>query len=83
MSDDTIRKALEVAAQELEGSAAAMQWLAEPEELAAAAIAAFLRALPKDHALRWWDAELHRHGGCDVRALHALAAAVEQEALDD
>jgi hypothetical protein len=46
--DDAIRKALEVAAQGLEGSAAASQWLAEPEELAAAAIAAFLEALPNE-----------------------------------
>ncbi len=51
MSDAAIKRALEVAAQGLEGSAAAGQWLAEPEELAATAIAAFLEALPADRVL--------------------------------
>ena len=43
---DPIKAALRVAAQGLEGSWAAGEMLDDPEALAAAAIAAFLRALP-------------------------------------
>jgi hypothetical protein len=39
---DRTKRAVQIAAQNLEGSVAAGQWLAEPEELAAATIAAFL-----------------------------------------
>ncbi len=60
MSDDAIRKALEVAAQGLEGSAAASQWLAEPEELAAAPGAAIEEAFT--------DALIHGAGFLMVRA---------------
>lgn len=45
---EAVKKPLRIAAQEMEGSAAAGQWLAEPEELAAAAIVAFLENLGPD-----------------------------------
>ncbi len=82
MSDDAIKRALEVAAQGLEGSAAAGQWLAEPEELAAAAIAAFLDAPPPAAAtIRLYMGEVSAQGMRDIYAYHRwLAAAVRREA---
>jgi hypothetical protein len=65
MPDPTITRALEVAAQELEGSAAASQWLAEPEELAAAAIAAFHKNMAARLIEPW--ASWHRDMAAAVR----------------
>jgi small ligand-binding sensory domain FIST len=80
--DDAIRKALEVAA--LAGCNAAGGWQAEPEEIAAAAIAAFLAHFSRGENLHSFTLPDACKGPGEIRIwgqqLDALAAAVRRAA---